>query len=207
MQKTLLLGCLAVMALASTAFAQIDPDPDGVGIYFDEAAYVYCTDAEVGTQLTAYLCFTRISSSSGIGRWESKIEVSDPAAILGWALRGQATNSTMAPEFAVQLAEPLPYVSSLVVLEIELQVMNGYPLALRVWPVSDPTVMIGGYGLPGYATGDDPEDFRTLGYSWGWDQTTGTPYWCTVVNPVGSCDDPPTATPTRTWGGIKALYR
>ena len=44
-----MLACL----LAGGATAQpVDPQPDGIGIFFDEGATLWCHDATAGTQVT-----------------------------------------------------------------------------------------------------------------------------------------------------------
>ncbi len=202
------LGFFCSMSLMThLASAQIDPDPNGIGLYFDEEATIYCLQAPVGSELTAYLCLTRITAASGVSRWEATIEVSYPSAVLTWNLRGQAVNATEIPEFVVQLADPLPWQPSLVVLEMRIRVMTEHPLAFRIHPVSDPSVTDTLHPLPAYAAGTDPTDFRTLGYSWGWDPVTGTPFWCAVINPVGDCSEAPAEREPSSWGTIKALYR
>jgi len=198
--------CLVLFCTASQALAQIDPDPNGIGIYFDEEAFIYCMTAPFGVNRTAYLCLTRASDHSGISAWEAMVEVSQPSAVLSWNLRGQATNTSVPPEFMVQMAEPLPWQSSLVLMEIEINIGTAHPVVFRIHPVSEPTVTTTPFPLPAYAGSDDPSDYKTLGYSWGWDPLTGIPNWCAVINPAGDCGDDPTETENTSWGGIKALY-
>jgi hypothetical protein len=198
--------CLSIVVWVTTAMSQVDPDPNGIGIYFDEGANVYCMQTEVGNQTSAYLCLTRITSESGISKWEAKVEVSRPSDVLAWNLMGQGTNTSETPEFNVDLTEPLPWQSSLVVLEMTISIQAVHPLVFRVHPVENPSVPGAPFPLPAYALGDDPSEFRTLGYSWGWDPATGEPNWCAVINPAGDCSDPPTANSSSSWGGIKALY-
>ena len=126
---------------------------------------------------------------------------------MNWHLRGQATNQAVAPEFVVALDEPLPWVSSLVVLDIRLRVDSEAPIALRVRPASNPSVPPDPFGLPAYARAGDPGSFRTLGYSFGWNAETGVPNWCAIINPRGDCNDDPTGAVGVSWGLIKSLYR
>lgn len=55
--KKLVVLLLATL-VASTAFAQIDPDSDMMGIYFDVGATSNCTDAAPSVPFFAYLCVT-----------------------------------------------------------------------------------------------------------------------------------------------------
>lgn len=203
-----LLGLIVLLASAPAA-GQLDPDPDMCGIFFDEGAYVFCQDSvPPGGEVTAYLCLTRITATEGISFWEAKVEVSDGGTVTDWQVRGSAaSNLATAPEFVVILGETLPWASSLVVLQMQVVVSTGYPVGLRVWPATNPSVPPAPFPLPVYATGGSPGEFHTLGYSFGWNPATGIPKWCAVINPAGSCSDDPMDTESVSWGGIKALYR
>jgi hypothetical protein len=199
--------CWLLTYVAIAAQAQIDPGRNSSGVYFDEGALTYCTETSVGGQVTAYYCLTRITAPSGISFWEATMEVSSSGTILAYALRGSAVNAKTAPEFVVSLSTPLPYQSSLVVLEMTVGVNDIHPIGLRARPAAEPTIPNSPFPLPVYAPGDDPTDYRTVGYSFGWDPETGIPRWCAVINPIGGCPADPLATDATSWGGIKSLYR
>ncbi len=207
MGKMVTLLCLVCLCWTAAAPAQVDPDSDSIGIYFDADAYIYCVNEDFGVQLNAYLCLTRASAQSGVSAWEALVEVTSDTSVLGWNLRGQAVNSTTPPEFVVQMTESFPWASSIVLLEIPCSVATAHPIVFRIHPVSDPTITTTPFPLPAYAAGDNSSDYRSLGYSWGWDPVTGIPNWCAVVNPAGDCLDDPTETETTSWGKIKALYQ
>lgn len=57
---------LLLLAAAAPAQAQIDPQADGIGLYFDEDTTVSClTTTAPLRQIHAYLCATRLSEPTG----------------------------------------------------------------------------------------------------------------------------------------------
>jgi hypothetical protein len=205
---TLRIAVLVCAALgAGSGYAQADPARNSSGIFFDEGAYDYCQETEVGGTVTAYVCLTRLTAPSGIVYWEGSVQVSPGGSFLGLAPRGPATNHTAPPEFKVEFSEPLPYLSSLVVLELTVLVSDIHPVALRFGPASEPSVTPDPWPLPAYAPAADPTNLRTVGYSFGWNPATGVPNWCAIINPAGGCPSEPLPRREATWGGVKALYR
>lgn len=198
---------LMILVVATAAGANpVDPDPDGIGIYFDEGAVAgsFCATADPGTQVTAYLCLTRASDTSGFATWEGRIESSVPDALAGFVIRGDGTNAAAAPEFVVSFGTPLPYQLSTVLLDITVDVVWEWPIGLRVWPAAVPS---GADELPAYASSALPGTYRTLGYSFGWNMVTKVPNWCAAINDDTCLSGPSVETDGATWGGVKALYR
>jgi len=200
-----------LMILAGAAFGEpIDPDPNGIGIFFDEGGEVWCADALVGNQLTAYLCLTRAEDEfgnpdeTGFTAWEGRIEASAPNVLVGYSLRGDATNSASEPEFVVAMGTPLPYQISTVLLEMTVEVTWEWAIGLRVWPSSNPR---GPSNLPAFETAGNPGVFRNLQYTLGWDLPTEVPNWCAGINDDTCLGGPQVATEVQTWGTVKALYR
>ncbi len=205
--KSALVVLIMVMGFGIAASADpVDPDANGIGIFFDEGAIAgsYCTEALVGTQLTAYLCLTRATDTSGFTNWEAVIESSVPESLVGFSIRGDGTNSAAEPEFVVSYGTPLPYELSTVLLEITVDVVWEWSIALRVWPASEPS---GSEVLPAYATTASAGVYQTLGYLFGWNSVTKVPNWCTSINDADCQNGPSVPTDSATWGGIKALYR
>ena len=196
-----------ILVMGTAAGANpIDPDPDGIGIYFDEGAIdgSWCATGDPGTQVTAFLCLTRAADTSGFAAWEGRIESSIPSALVGFAIRGDGTNAAVAPEFVVSYGTPLPYQLSTVLLEITMDVVWEWPIGLRVWPAAVPS---GSDELPAYATSALPGTYRTLGYSFGWNMATKVPNWCATVNDADCLNGPSVRTEGAAWGRVKALYR
>jgi hypothetical protein len=206
MRKIAPLVIVTVLVAAGPVAAQIDPDPNMCGIYFDEGAMVYCIDVDQGGQVTAYFCLTRITAPSGVGYWEAAIESSDPSSILAWSPRGGGFNALTPPEFAVTLETPLLWQSALVVLEITVDVQTPHPIVFRIGPVANPSVPGDPFPLPAYSPGSNPSIFRTLGYSFGWNPETGLSNWCAVINSHDDCAGDPAAGAVTTWGRIKSIY-
>ncbi len=56
-----------------TAWSQIDPNPDGIGIYFDTDATSVVTTAQTGDFVQAYLIGTNMSHLGNLYVWESYV--------------------------------------------------------------------------------------------------------------------------------------
>ena len=90
MKKSLLM--LLILALAcSNSFAQLDPDDDGIGVYFNPCACNNCITFDAGPQ-TAFLVITHPTSPQGVAGWECKMWAEGPAVITGVDLQGQEIN-------------------------------------------------------------------------------------------------------------------
>jgi hypothetical protein len=106
-------GLLCASALAvAPGFAQIDPDPFGIGMYFDQEAMEPCTNGVVG-DVDIYIIITGWYSSYGCDGWECHVEYELPAAAyqdLGWTLssEGMAINLSTPPDFVVGIWPSLP---------------------------------------------------------------------------------------------------
>jgi hypothetical protein len=59
--------------------AQLDPDPDGIGIYFDTAAQVNCLNDVYGS-IRGFLIITHPSIETGISGWTCHVDYELPAA-------------------------------------------------------------------------------------------------------------------------------
>ncbi len=74
---------ILITLLATTcAFAIVDPDPNSMGLYFDEGADVYCVDGiAFADQVTVYLILTNPTFDLLYG-WEGGIDVVGEAVVL-----------------------------------------------------------------------------------------------------------------------------
>lgn len=202
-----LIICLIAVCVSSAAGAEpVDPDPDGIGIYFTEEAGndSWCATAASGTQLTAYVCLTRAADTSGFTAWEGRVECSVPEAVVGYTIRGGGTNASVEPDFLVSFPTPLPYQISTVILEVSLDVVWEWSIALRLWPAEVPS---GAEALPAYTTTALAGAYRTLGYSFGWNPATKVPNWCASINDDSCLAGPSVPAEDQSWGSVKALYR
>jgi len=201
------LTVLLCIALAGPVLADpVDPDPDGIGIYFEPGAGngSWCATAPEGSLVTAYLCLTRASDISGFTAWEAAVETSAPGALVGFNILGGGINTATAPEMVVTLDTPLPFQLSTILAEITVDVVWEWSVGLRVLPAASPQ---GPVNLPGYATVDDPVNFQPLQYSWGWNQATESPNWCATINDDNCLSQPGVPTEERSWESVKSLYR
>ena len=109
---------LAVVFLAATTFAQIDPDPDGIGIYADMEGNVNSVNLEVGQPLEVYLLLTRPSAAEPeLLGWQCGIEVPDNVSIWGWSIPGAFLNFGSPPNFCVgRGADPTPLLGTTIYL-------------------------------------------------------------------------------------------
>lgn len=74
MKKLLVLLALSAI-MASAAFAAADPDPDGIGVYFDDAAEMTSTAASPMGLLVCNLCVTNPSGNNGVSGFEGGVNV------------------------------------------------------------------------------------------------------------------------------------
>jgi hypothetical protein len=175
-----LLAVFAVALIASGAMAQVDPDPDGIGVYFDVAGLTYETaTAAPFQQVTAYLLITNPTAPAGVSGWEAVVDVTGGAVGASWVLAA-GLNVTTAPIFQVGIglgAAALPAAPAVL-----LATWSGFIMA--------PTDVVGFVitpanvsfaDSPGYAAGDDETDLIGLQVS------NGFPYGdaCALINSTG----------------------
>lgn len=92
---------LILAAFAVPAFAQLDTEPDGIGIYADLEATQVSINAEPGVITPVYLLATNVSQEGGIMSWAAQIVVPPNAEILAWNIDGTAMNFSSPPHFVV----------------------------------------------------------------------------------------------------------
>ena len=198
MKILVILTCLACLALTGSTMAQIDPDQDQIGVYFDTGATIFCIEYPVGAPQPAYLCITNPSYIGGddeaVSGWECSVEVTEGVFVLAWILTEGAVNVASPPHFIVGLATPLPWSPIIVLMEMQVGIFAPGAVEFTLHPAEpssfDPP-------SPGYAAGDDPGHLIPLGYS------VGGEFVCAVIN--GECT--PVGIEESTWGGIKAIYK
>lgn len=145
---------LAMLVAAANAIAQSDPNPNGIGFYFDEGGVSnYLATAAPYTVVNAYLIATRITEPSGIIGWEAEIAVTPSPVVAPSYTTNGGINVLTAPVFQVGLGAALPYAPAIKLLTVG--VLNfGTPFTLAVGPCTPSSF----YGMsPGYAAGNNPE--------------------------------------------------
>ena len=195
MKKWACLLGLAAMFVGGSALSQVDPDDDGIGIYFDLTAETYCDAVTASVPFDAYLILTRATAEAGVSGWECQLEFSSLVFALNWGYQGQAVNAAVPPEFAVGLAAPLPWQPAINLMTITFMSLVPTCEWVHIVPTLQPSI-------PGelvYADGADPGNLIIMR------QSTGGP-----DEPVFgmNCDcPPPIATDEASWGNVKNLYR
>ncbi len=199
--KKIAFALLLTVFLTGNALAQLDPDDDGIGIYFDPCACVNCLDLPAGEHL-GYVVITHPTSEEGVLGWEASIWAEGPGVILEYEFMGDAVNFATRPnELIVGLGSPLinPYSFPAVVMAIvhififdETAPLNFF--IDEVYFNSIPDVH-----QPAYLDGSDYTIIKPL------QQIQGGPHLpVAIVN--GNCDDV-VATENTSFDGLKALYR
>jgi hypothetical protein len=221
--KTRLLVALGILLIASPVPAQLDPNPDGIGVYFDQGG-INCPEIWPApyTTVTAYLLGTRLTRG-GCSGWEATLLINPTSFPAGITLDtgSGALNVLTAPEFQVGLS-PARMGSVVVFVTVSTLYLGG-PVVFGVGPLTaffdGATPSSEGAG-PAYADPTDPSIVVTLTASssmpWTLPIYRGAnttlppngPYLSSVVASINSgsflfCGD---AAESATWGGVKALY-
>lgn len=196
MKKTALVLC-AFLLIAVNGFAQLDPDDDGIGIYFDPCACVNCISMDVGPQ-KAFLVITHPTSPAGVHGWECKLVMEGPAVITAVDLLGQEINIGTAPEYVVGTVDPQvnPYTYPAVVVAIfDFYILD--TAAPVTWWIDGIRFHSLPEKVPAYLDGADIEIIKAL------QQSTGGPQF-PVATINGDCA---VSVETASWGDVKALFR
>jgi hypothetical protein len=191
---------LILSALAGVSQAQpVDPDDDGIGIYFDPCACNNCVTMDVGMH-RGFLVITHPTSPAGVRGWEAKVWADGPIDITGVVMQGSFINVGTPPEYMVGTAEPLinPFTYPAVVVATVNFFLSSAATPSRffidgVFFHSLPEK------VPAYLDGADYSIIKKL------QQSTGGPTIpVALIN--GTCDDV-VAAEVETWGDVKALFR
>lgn len=186
---------LLLLTLACPALAQLDPDPDGIGIYADPGATSVCVTARPGDIFPVYLCITRPSTTTGIQAWACRVVVPENAQILAWNIPGFSLNVAQPPEFAVGRGTdwqlPAPVVN---IMTFYVSVTNRSPAYFYL------------EGAPLAGTGFDQApvyleagDYETPHFLHSFPAGPSQPMF--AVNATIVAEEP------TSWGQVKALYR
>ncbi len=152
---------LIILLIAIPAAAQIDPDPDGIGIYADLEGLTNSVALEVGQPLEVYLLLTRPSQSGYLMGWQCGIEVPENVSIWGWYIPGTFVNVGVPPAFAVGRAQDPTYLdgSTILLMTFILQPQDGEE---AVFMIDDGGWWTPYQGLPIYATGVGDENMHAM---------------------------------------------
>jgi hypothetical protein len=211
MLKAGLIVTLLALYTPTIANAQIDPDPNGMGLYLDHGATVFCHSIISGVYypVTFHLLATNPTSNYITG-WECTIEDNLNVTIAwDWEFT-RGTNSAVAPEFDVHFSdEPIIVDSTTIVLASRTVAYIGFeedPYA-DFWlsPRESGTEALNGLG---YFDGDGtpipcvlPYDYNGRAGAFAPPSDFMHPYFCEhfFYFAVDLHE-------TKSWGQIKALY-
>ncbi len=196
MKKTALV-LIAVLLMAVNGYAQLDPDDDGIGVYFDPCACVNCITMDVGAQ-RAFLVITHPTSPDGVGGWECKMWVEGPAFITTFDLQGEALNLAAPPEYIVGTVQPQlnPYTYPAIVVAVIDFLITDVTTPVTFW-VDGVRFHSLPDKVPAYLDGSDHHIIKELKQA-----TGGVQFPVATVN--GDCA---VAIEEESWGGVKALFR
>jgi hypothetical protein len=192
---------LLVSLMATSAFAQIDPDTDMLGVYFDMGAMDNCLTVGANIPFFAYVTITNPSAAEVHGlEFGYRVTTTAPGSLFrllnslpaGAVDLGNNTD-LMVGDYVVGLASPLP--GSPVVPFVTWQFMLLVPQTVEIFLGSSIVPAIDD-GLPAYEIGGS---ILPLGLSTG-DPAAGIP----VATVNGDC---PVAIENASFGSVKSLYR
>ena len=199
MRKCVLFLAAVMMVIGANAMAQVDPDVNSIGVYFDTGATVHCLPPVVAPGSHGpgfiYLIITNPSAGGGVFGWECSIEVCPTMFVLNWGYVGQAINACTEPDFLVGLATALPWAPAVVLLDMTIFLTAMDCCWIYIHPSATPSIP----GYPAYVDGGDVGNIISLGQSTGGDLDPVAGINCICPPPIGSQD--------QTWGTVKALYR
>jgi hypothetical protein len=192
MNKSIVFAC-PLLLLAAVATAQIDPDPDGIGIYADLGATVTQVSAPAEVPFEVYLMLTRPSAPNSIVAWSVGIVVPENAVIWGWNIAGDHwMNYGNPPSFEVCFGlEGLPIQDVVRLMTFIVYLTDEDPAEFYITRSSE------GYDWPLYL---DYEDIETFIQLHPWPRGSSQPAFC--ANP-----GPTTPVLAATMGVVKNLYR
>ncbi|MHB8079290.1 MAG: hypothetical protein ACYDIE_08555 [Candidatus Krumholzibacteriia bacterium] len=195
MKRLLLLVALISLTVGGEAAAQIDPDPDGIGIYADQSATVNAITAEPGVPIEAYLVLTRQSGTLGMIGWEAKLVIPENVTIWGWNVPGTGWfNYGSPPEFGVAYAQPpLPPTPAQVLMTFIIVAADAAPAQFYITHTS---INSGGYDLPVYIDASNINIIKPL-----------HPWPDGPTEPSFTVNGTLVATRSETWTRVKTLYR
>ncbi len=198
MKRLLSFLLLATLVAGGEAAAQVDPDPDGIGIYADLAATINAVNAEPNVPVEVYLILTRPSvtaSSSGVVAWEARIVAPPNASVWGWNLPGgDWLNVGSPPDFQVAYGKaPLPLSNAVLLMTFIVIVSDTQPALFYVQAASFNS---GHFNLPVYLAWGDIYHILPLH-----PYPAGPSAPCFKVNPG------PTPIVAASWGQVKSLYQ
>ncbi len=208
LKKIFLITLLIVIAIPCSTYAQIDPDPDGMSIYFDLEAMCFMVHTIPGaySPITAFLMVTNPSTPHPkITGWEAHLEVDgNPGLPIPnrWTILGSDGVDVTTGNDYIQTVD-LPIMGSVTILAHITVSFIGYEVnptcTFTMGGVPGSTTFTEG---PGYiaAPGDPIPAIAIFG---SWDIETA---WINGMDEGCSPIPNPFPVEVMTWGAVKSLY-
>lgn len=191
---------LAFLA-APNAHAVVDPDPDGIGVYFDLDADVYEITVGPGTPFHAYAILTN-PTGSGVRGYEFSCIFSTPPGMEGWLFKLQeiwhgfneilpVEPPLMGPNFMIGFGTPIPAAPTVKLVTWQFMLLTPMVVDFYMGPST------GEFGTRGLLVYESPAGPVPMHVS------SGDPdLKVATVNGTGVVSVTPTS-----YGSLKALYR
>jgi hypothetical protein len=181
--------------LAGVGLAQIDPNPDGIGFYFDQAATTFARNTSEPFELvTGYLCATRTTEPSGIVGWRATFELPDGIVTPDVKLPYRANMSwTDGCVVVTGIDPPLPPDPVVVLMKIDFTVPAvGQPVCFYI------------DGCPGNPLFEHNPTYQAAVGAGG--ERPLRQLFGSHTQPIGIINDCGQPVELQTWGAVKALY-
>lgn len=136
MRPLLLLAFLTLIPRAATG--QHWPEPDVIGVYFDQAASSNCSWQSPYTPITAYLIVTRLTEPSGLSGWECALVMQPESAFAGSTvtLAHGGVNALAPPNYDVTLPAVLPRENVMLLATWSAFYLGGDEIMIAIGPSS-----------------------------------------------------------------------
>ena len=197
MKKLLALTAVALMAFSVSAMAQVDPDADGMGIYFDVGGTQLHKAPLAGFEaVNVYLLLTRGSGEQVLGYEARIVQELSVAGAGAWVTTGiDADNDPL--DLAIGYGTGLPNTGAPVVLA-----------SMQFFAMPGNTASFGVSGIPGSISfPEGPGYVHTVGVKTPCQVPTGVPgAFHACMGPLGTYCMPGVGNEDMSWSQMKALY-
>jgi len=196
--KTFMTVALMFIMIGS-AMAQIDPDTDGMSVYFDTEGQIYCYDTMAeNTVVTAYLLLTNPSADQ-VRAWEAHVEVEFSGWTGSWSPVNASPMGTGPEDWMIATVPPLEASGSAVILMWMDMHFGGLSTDYAVFTVTGiPGSLSFPQGVPGYA----PAPYELTPCNLIHDNPGDPVAW---INRPEDCIDI-VGSERNSWGAVKRLY-
>lgn len=187
---------ICVLSGAVAAVAQVDPGPNGMGIYADLDGLANRVDQETGVPMEVYLLLTNPTGVAKLGGWECRIVVPDNVVIWGWNHPHPGTMTFATPPDFMSVFTPIPYA------------VVSHLMTFIIVPLDEEPAQFYLEALPGMENAPLPR-YLDVDYAGGVEGTLiyANPYPGGPEEPSFVLNGGMVPTVAASWGEVRALYR